>query len=356
MQVVGETPRYIDHSQYFNQAGSRGLVMNLTPEQEAQRRAAISAQNLPTERPKTLRDVLGAAGFQMPERPMLSTQDIVSFGKDPVTGRMRQGGSSDRNYYKQLDAMYAENPEALEIAKQFEADRVAKANQAPSRIQLLASQPLGSSLSPLQQSFDREMNSPQYRSALQRYEQSRGQDQDALSQLQASQARMQQQQDARLGGIPPGVARPTGGRWGYEPSDLAANQGTDTQDRQPKLTAIQRLQEQERMLAGPPQFAPPQQNPQPMFSQQDMSGMMRMMMQMFQQMMQGGMGQGSFNSGAFNNAPRSFYPQPYAMPQQSYAMPQQSYAPPPPRYRPARPPPYQRRQPTNFSGSPFGGY
>ena len=98
MQVVGETPRYIDHSQYFNQAGSRGLVMNLTPEQEAQRQAAISAQNLPTERPKPLRDVLGAAGFQMPERPMPSTQDIVSFGKDPVTGRMRQGGSSDRNY------------------------------------------------------------------------------------------------------------------------------------------------------------------------------------------------------------------------------------------------------------------
>jgi hypothetical protein len=247
---------------------------------------------------------------------------------------------------------------------------VAKANQGPSRIQglgpqlrtepgqqkLLASQPLGSSLSPLQQIFDRERNSPQYRSALQRYEQSRGQDQDALSQLQASQARMQQQQDAMLGGIPPGVIRPTGGRWGSDPSDLAANQFTDTQDREPRMTAIQRLQEQERMLAGPPQFAPQQQNPQPMFSQQDMSGMMRMMMQMFQQMMQGGMGQGSFNSGAFNNAPRSFYPQPYAMPQQSYAMPQQSYAPPPPRYRPARPPPYQRRQPTNFSGSPFGGY
>lgn len=315
-QLVGETPRFD-----FNQARLRGPVMNLTADQAAQRRTAISAQNLSTERPKTLQDVLGAAGFQMPEKPRYSTQDVAFFGKDPVTGEMRQGGSSDSDYYKQLDAMYAENPEALEIAKQFEADRVAKANQGPLKTlgsqlrpergqqSLLGSQPLGNSVSPLQQSFNREMNSPQYQSALQRYEQSRGQDQGALSQLQASQARMQQQQDAMLA-----------------------------------------------MPSGPPQFAPPQQNPQPMFSQQDMSGMMRMMMQMFQQMMQGGMGQGSFNSGAFNNAPRSFYPQPNVMPQQSYAMPQQSYAPPPPRYRPARPPPYQRRQPTNFSGSPFGGY
>ena len=246
--------------------------------------------------PRSLEQVLSESGFQTPERPTGPEQQISVMFKDPLTGKMTSGGPHAKSHARAMSDFYAQNPEALEIAKQFEADRVAKANQGPSL---------------------------------------------------ASRVRQ---------GLPPGVTRPTGGRWGPGPSDLAANQGTDTQDRQPKLTAIQRLQEQERMLAGPPQFAPPQQNPQPMFSQQDMSGMMRMMMQMFQQMMQGGMGQGSFNSGAFNNAPRSFYPQPYAMPQQSYAMPQQSYAPPPPRYRPARPPPYQRRQPTNFSGSPFGGY
>jgi len=59
--------------------------------------------------------------------------------------------------------------------------------------------------SPLQQSFNSEMNSPQYQSALQRYEQSRGQDQDALSQLQASQQKMQGMQDTmgRFGNNPP---------------------------------------------------------------------------------------------------------------------------------------------------------
>ena len=215
--------------------------------------------------PKSLQQVLSESGFQMPEKPRYSTRDIAFLGKDPVTGRMRRGGSSDRNYYKQLDAMYAQNPEALEIAKQYEAD-------------------------PFQ--------------------------------------------------------------FGEKPSLTAGGLGIGQQTlvESPISPLQQNLQSRQ------PQFESPQQNPQPMFTQQDMSGMMRMMMQMFQQMMQGGMGQGSFNSGAFNNAPRSFYPQPYAMPQQSYAMPQQSYAPPPPRYRPAIPPPYQRRQPTNFSGSPFGGY
>ena len=172
MQVVGETPRYD-----FTQAR-------------------------PTERPKTLRDVLGAAGFQMPERPRISTSNIAFFGKDPVTGEMRRGGSSDSNYYKQLDAMYAQNPEALKIAKQFEADRVAKANQKPSnRFSALASrvrQGPPSSMRDLQQSFDREINSPQYQALVQRYGQSMGQDQGALGQLQAIQARMQQQQDAML--------------------------------------------------------------------------------------------------------------------------------------------------------------
>tara|TARA_R100000995_G_C3429850_1_gene97997 strand:- start:118 stop:735 length:618 start_codon:yes stop_codon:yes gene_type:complete len=59
---------------------------------------------------------------------------------------------------------------------------------------------MGGSQSPFQQSFDREMNSPQYQSALKRYERSRGQDQDALSQLQASQQRMQQMQGGGFGG------------------------------------------------------------------------------------------------------------------------------------------------------------
>jgi hypothetical protein len=51
------------------------------------------------------------------------------FGADPVTGLMRGGGSSDREYYRKLDEMYAQNPEALEIAKQYYADQLKKARE-----------------------------------------------------------------------------------------------------------------------------------------------------------------------------------------------------------------------------------
>ena len=73
-------------------------------------------------RPPSLEEVLAERGFQMPERPRVSSQDVAFLGTDPVTGRMRQGGSTDRGYYKKLDEMYAQNPEALEIAKQYTAD------------------------------------------------------------------------------------------------------------------------------------------------------------------------------------------------------------------------------------------
>jgi hypothetical protein len=50
------------------------------------------------------------------------TRDMAFFGKDPVTGRTRQGSSSMGDYYRAMDEMYAQNPEALEIAKQYTAD------------------------------------------------------------------------------------------------------------------------------------------------------------------------------------------------------------------------------------------
>jgi hypothetical protein len=73
-------------------------------------------------RPPSLEEVLSQRGFTMPEKPRISSQDVAFLGTDPVTGRMRQGGSTDRGYYKKLDEMYAQNPEALEIAKQYTAD------------------------------------------------------------------------------------------------------------------------------------------------------------------------------------------------------------------------------------------
>jgi hypothetical protein len=81
--------------------------------------------------PKNPLDILLAErGFQVPERNLISTQDHVQFGADPVTGLMRFGGSSDTEYYRKLDEMYAQNPEALEIAKQYHADQLKKAKES----------------------------------------------------------------------------------------------------------------------------------------------------------------------------------------------------------------------------------
>jgi hypothetical protein len=74
-------------------------------------------------RPPSLEEVLAERGFQMPERPTgAMTQDMTGLGKDPVTGNMLLGSSSMRGYHNALNEMYAQNPEALEIAKQYTAD------------------------------------------------------------------------------------------------------------------------------------------------------------------------------------------------------------------------------------------
>ena len=73
--------------------------------------------------PPSLEEVLSERGFTVPERPSgYMTRDMAFFGKDPVTGRTRQGSSSMGDYYRAMDEMYAQNPEALEIAKQYTAD------------------------------------------------------------------------------------------------------------------------------------------------------------------------------------------------------------------------------------------
>lgn len=74
-------------------------------------------------RPPSLEEVLSQRGFTMPERPTgYMTSDMTGLGKDPVTGNMISGSSSMRGYYNALNEMYAQNPEALEIAKQYKSD------------------------------------------------------------------------------------------------------------------------------------------------------------------------------------------------------------------------------------------
>ena len=76
----------------------------------------------PSSQPPSLQGLLAGRGINMPQKPMISTADVRDYGTDPVTGERRFGGSSDAGYYRKLDEMYAQNPEALELAKQYSAD------------------------------------------------------------------------------------------------------------------------------------------------------------------------------------------------------------------------------------------
>jgi len=238
---------------------------------------------------------------------------------------MRQGGSTDSGYYKKLDEMYAQNPEALEIAKQYNTDPTQFGGK-PLPIQTLGRQ--------LKQEMPRVFgNQPQQFQGPSLDPAQLQQEQTALSNAQASAAGMPPPQPVPQ--IQP-IQRPGGSV--SPPADLGS------QRRQQPVQEFQPIQR--------PSFQSLQQpmgQQQPQFTQQDMGGMMRLMMQMFQQMMQGGMRQQSYNSGAFNNAPSNFYPQYPSAPQQSYAPPPQRFA--PQRYQAPRPQPYRMRQ---FSGSPFG--
>ncbi len=291
----------------------------------------VSLQTQPTQfgqlqgssGPKTpsLQEVLAQRGFDMPERPTgFGHQAMVGY-TDPVTGKMAMGGAHDASHARLLGNFYGQNPEALEIAKQYNTDPTQFGGKpAPTRV--------------LQQEMPRVFgNQPQqvYGPSLDPAQLQ--QEQAALSNAQASAAGMPPPQPVQQ--IQP-IQRPGGSV--SPPADLGS------QRRQQPVQQIQPIQR--------PSFQSLQQpmgQQQPQFTQQDMGGMMRLMMQMFQQMMQGGMGQQSYNSGAFNNAPSNFYPQYPSAPQQSYAPPPQRFA--PQRYQAPRPQPYRMRQ---FSGSPFG--
>jgi len=132
--------------------------------------------------PPSLEQVLAQRGFTMPERPTgYMTRDVRLFGPDPVTGRMRQGSSGMTGYYSALDKMYAENPEALEIAKQYTADPTQFGGKpAPTRSlkQAMVEQTLmpplemiqrpgGSALLPAEREAERRRQQPDYSQQIQ---------------------------------------------------------------------------------------------------------------------------------------------------------------------------------------------
>ena len=257
-------------------------------------------------RAPSLEEVLSQRGFTMPERPTgYMTQDMAMLGKDPVTGNMISGSSSMRGYHNALNEMYAQNPEALELAKQYKADPFQFGGKPPP-IQTLGRQ--------LKQEMPRVFgNQPQ-----QVYEPSLDpaqlqQEQAALSTTQASAA-----------GMPPPQPQP------FQPQPA------------------------------PPQFSQqPQFGQQPQFNQQGMQQMMQFMQQMMQMfsMMSGQGGRGGFGGGFNQRQPMfgggfggGFMNQgPYGggFGRGGYQQPQQ------PRQRPV--PSYPRMQ-NNYSQGPFGGY
>jgi len=252
--------------------------------------------------PPSLQEVLAERGFDMPERPTgIAHQAMVGF-KDPVTGENRNGGAHDASHASLLRNFYGQNPEALEIAKQYNTD--------PTQF--------GGKPSPT-----RSLQQP-----IRMIQRPGGSVSSVSTPANLESARRQQ---------PEPVQRDTMARESRIP------QPQPVQEFQPiQRPSVQSLQ-------------PPMGQQQPQFTQQDMGGMMRLMMQMFQQMMQGGMGQQSYNSGAFSQAPPSYYPQYPQPPQRSFAPPPTQYA-APPRYQAPRPQPYRTRQTSSFSGSPFGRY
>jgi hypothetical protein len=72
--------------------------------------------------PPSLQEVLAGRGFTMPEKPTGAAHQAQVGFKDPVTGKMVVGGAHDASHASLLSDFYGQNPEALEIAKQYQAD------------------------------------------------------------------------------------------------------------------------------------------------------------------------------------------------------------------------------------------
>ena len=72
--------------------------------------------------PPSLQEVLSQRGFDMPERPTGVQDQMMRMFKDPVTGENRTGGAHAASHAGLLGDFYGQNPEALEIAKQYNTD------------------------------------------------------------------------------------------------------------------------------------------------------------------------------------------------------------------------------------------
>ena len=264
---------------------------------------------------KSLEQVLAERGFEMPERPTgPMTQEHAMLGKDPVTGRMRFGSGMMGGYYKQLDDMYAQNPEALDIAKQYEADSSSFDDSFNDLI----------GINPLANELRDEPPQIQTRGP----ESLAGRDRPMPMMQTAGPESFQSALQPAL----PLESMPT-------PVTPLPPAPLPTAAPLPPVTPLAASPMQQPQMQPPPSPMQPPPSPmqQPQYSQQDMQGMMGLMIQMFQKAMQNSGGQNNYNAGSFGGNNMQFQ--------------QPQYAPPPPQPMTGR-----QRFLKNSGNSPFGQY
>jgi len=178
-------------------------------------------------------------------------------------------------------------------------------------------------------SINEQMDSPEYQGLLKRHEQSRGQDKDALGQLEAYGSRFEKQHQQQFGQQPP---QQRGGMFN-----------------QPQQRGGMFNQPQQRggMFNQQNQFGGQQ-------GQQGMQQMMQFMQQMMQMFsMMGGQNRSPYGGGGYQQPQmqRMMPQQQYQRPQQQYQMPQMQYQMPQMQYQPPQMQQQMQRQPQQ--PSPF---
>ena len=257
---------------------------------------------------KSLEEVLADRGFTMPEKPTGPESQIAIMYKDPLTDKFTSGGPHAASHAKSLGDFYEQNPEAFDIAKQYDVDSSSfNDNQSnlgigglpkPPQIRTRGPESLAGQLNPMQQfvsNVDKERNSPQYQGLLKRHEQSRGQDSDAFAQLTAYDSKFKTQ----LAQIDPVQQQ--------QYAQSTASSGPPAS--MPDMSLMQQPQMQQ------PQMQQPQPQMQQQYSQQDMQGMVGLMIQMFQKAMQNNGGQSNYNAGSFGGNNMQFQQPQYSPPQ-----------------------------------------
>jgi len=234
--------------------------------------------------PKNVLNVGGGA----PKAPL--QQQTLQNESEPLQGGI--GSLSASSVGEQFGQLRTRGPESLAGQEQYISDSNQQMEQSPLTYGTPTPdflQPVNQ-LNPMQQFFsnvDKEMNSPQYQDLLKRNEESKGQDSDAFAQLTAYNSGFETQ----LAQIDPVQQQ--------QYAQSTASSGLPAS--MPDMSLMQQSQPQPQM--------------QQQYSQQDMQGMVGLMIQMFQKAMQNNGGQSNYNAGSFGGNNMQFQQPQYSPPQ-----------------------------------------